>query len=256
MQKILNTTLKNSNVNKFLYNHLIDSFLLNKKEILFYNKLGCPKPFDVTLRDGLQSLSKEQQKTFTLEDKKEIYKIIYLMYQPKNIEIGSIVSKHILPIFSDTLELFSDIENNINDYYNIKTSINNYILIPSREKLIEVIDTPNLNNYSFITSVSDFFQKKNTKKSLNDNDVELNSMINLLENSLVTIFFIVSLSTSNSFCKELAKIISSFGKLFKYCLKLFNFFSFILYLPINLEGLPDAYSCRSTLPPSASSNCS
>jgi hypothetical protein len=60
---------------------------------------------------------------------------------------------------------------------------------------------------------------------------------NLLENSLVTIFFIVSLSTSNSLCKELAKIISFFGKLFKYCLKLFNFFSSILYLPINLEGL-------------------
>ena len=34
-----------------------------------YNDLGCPKPFDVSLRDGLQSLSKDKTTHFTLEKK-------------------------------------------------------------------------------------------------------------------------------------------------------------------------------------------
>ena len=144
-----------------------------------YNKLGRPQPFDVTLRDGLQSLSKEEQSMYTLEKKKEIYEKINLTYQPKNIEIGSIVSDRVLPIFLDTLELFSYVEN----VYNKKYSLKNYILIPNKDKLLEVINVPSLNNFSFITSVSDVFQKKNTKKSLDENDDELNLMINLLESS-------------------------------------------------------------------------
>jgi isopropylmalate/homocitrate/citramalate synthase len=176
------------NVNDGLYNPFIKLGLLSKKEFMLYNKLGCPKPFDVTLRDGLQSLSKEQQQIYTLEKKKKLYEKINLIYQPKSIEFGSIVSKNILPIFSDTLELFNYIENN--DYNsdndnkdNNGCSTKNYILIPSREKLLKVINIPNLNNFSFITSVSDVFQKKNTKKSLYDNDNELNCMIDLLDNS-------------------------------------------------------------------------
>jgi isopropylmalate/homocitrate/citramalate synthase len=133
-----------------------------------YNQLGSPKPFDVTLRDGLQSLSKEEQKIYTLEKKKELYEKINLIYHPKNIEIGSIVSPRVLPIFSDTLELFNDIENS----YDKKHSSKNYILIPTKDKLLEVIDIPHLNNFSFITSVSDVFQKKNTCiKRLNSRSV-------------------------------------------------------------------------------------
>jgi isopropylmalate/homocitrate/citramalate synthase len=149
-----------------------------------YNQLGRPLPFDVTLRDGLQSLSKEEQSMYTLEKKKEIYEKINLTYQPKNIEIGSIVSERVLPIFLDTLELFSYVEN----VYNKKYSIKNYILVPNKDKLLEVINVPSLNNFSFITSVSDVFQKKNTKKSLDENDNELNLMINLLNNSQKVIF--------------------------------------------------------------------
>ena len=39
------------------------------KYIDIYNLLGKPRPFDVTLRDGLQGLSKEEQKLFTTEEK-------------------------------------------------------------------------------------------------------------------------------------------------------------------------------------------
>ena len=175
---LLKKTPKVSTASYFFLN------LFSEKFISVYNQLGCPLPFDVTLRDGLQSLSKEEQSMYTLEKKKEIYEKINLTYQPKNIEIGSIVSERVLPIFLDTLELFSYVEN----VYNKKYSSKNYILIPNKDKLLEVINVPSLNNFSFITSVSDVFQKKNTKKSLDENDNELNLMINLLNNSQKVIF--------------------------------------------------------------------
>jgi isopropylmalate/homocitrate/citramalate synthase len=173
MLPLLKSIPKVSNTQFFYCNLFSEKF--NK----IYNQLGCPKPFDVTLRDGLQSLSKEEQKTYTLEKKKELYEKINLIHNPKNIEIGSIVSPRVLPIFSDTLDLFEHIGNVYNKYHTSK----NYILIPTKDKLLEVIDVPHLNNFSFITSVSDVFQKKNTKKNLDENVDELNSMIGLLQKS-------------------------------------------------------------------------
>ena len=173
MMPLFKKISKGLTTQNFYFNLFIEKFNT------IYNELGRPQPFDVTLRDGLQSLSKEEQKLYTLEKKKEIYEKINLIYKPKNIEIGSIVSTRVLPIFLDTLELFSYVEN----IHNKKYSSKNYILIPNKDKLLEVINFPFLNNFSFITSVSDAFQKKNTKKSLDENDNELNSMINLLETS-------------------------------------------------------------------------
>jgi hypothetical protein len=53
----------------------------------FYQSLGQPKPFDVTLRDGLQGLTKEEQKDYTFEKKINLYKEILLNHNPKNFEI-------------------------------------------------------------------------------------------------------------------------------------------------------------------------
>jgi hydroxymethylglutaryl-CoA lyase len=180
MLHLLKKTPTNQKTQIFCHNPFVEWCSLNVKSYQFYNNLGRPEPFDVTLRDGLQSLTKEEQKVYTLEKKKEIYENINLIYQPKNIEIGSIVSSRVLPIFSDTIDLFNHIEKNKN---NKKNSPKNYILIPTAEKLLEVIDVPNLNNFSFITSVSEKFQNKNTKKNLHENDYEINYMINLLKNS-------------------------------------------------------------------------
>ena len=161
MLHLINKTSKNQITPVFCHNPFVEWCSLNVKSTMLYNKLGCPEPFDVTLRDGLQSLSKEEQKIYTLEKKKEIYEKINLTYQPKNIEIGSIVSSRVLPMFSNTLELFSFVEKNKNKK---KYNPTNFILIPTAEKLLEVIDVPNLNNFSFITSVSESFQKKKYKK--------------------------------------------------------------------------------------------
>ena len=104
--------------------------LTNSKFKEQYYKLGKPEPFDVTLRDGLQSLSKEQY--YTMEYKLELYKNIVRIYEPENIEIGSIVSEKVLPVFSDTLNIYDSITNQ-------KNNKNNYILIPNRRNLSKII---------------------------------------------------------------------------------------------------------------------
>ena len=68
--------------------------LSNYKFGKLYNDLGKPKPFDVTLRDGLQALSKEEQTAFTRYEKIKLYNNIISIHNPKHIEIGSIVSEN------------------------------------------------------------------------------------------------------------------------------------------------------------------
>jgi len=155
-------------------------FAINNNFKIFYNKLGPPQLFDVTLRDGLQGLSKEQQIDFTFKNKKDLYNEIVVIHNPKKIEIGSIVSKKVLPIFEDTLEFFNYIkEQNVS----VKTEIDQqqqpecFILIPNYAKLQEVINNESINNFSFITSVSNSFQLKNTKMSLTETDQDLYKMM-------------------------------------------------------------------------------
>ena len=109
------------------------------------------KLFDVTLRDGLQSVSK----IYSLTEKKEIlYNII--IKRPQAIEIGSIVSPKILPQMNNSLELYQEAQE-----YNaiLENPIDLYLLIPNLKGL-ELASMNNVNNFSFITSVSDSFQKK------------------------------------------------------------------------------------------------
>lgn len=143
----------------------------NKKYIDLYIKLGRPTPFDVTLRDGLQSLSKEEKENYTTNKKIEIYNHIIEKHNVKNIEIGSIVSKKVLPIFNDTLNLHDYIDLQ-QKWYEPYVNRNNYVLIPNEKNLDKIINT-NINNYSLITSVSNNFQLKNTKMNLLECDNEL-----------------------------------------------------------------------------------
>ena len=109
------------------------------------------KLFDVTLRDGLQSVSK----IYNLTEKKEILRNIILK-RPQAIEIGSLVSSKILPQMNNSLELYQE-----GKEYNaiLGNSIDVYLLIPNLKGL-ELASMNNIHNFSFITSVSDSFQKK------------------------------------------------------------------------------------------------
>ena len=132
------------------------------------------KLFDVTLRDGLQSISK----IYNLTEKKEILQNIILK-RPQAIEIGSIVSPKILPQMNNSLELYQEAKQ-----YNIilGDSIDLYLLIPNLKGL-ELASMNDIDNFSFITSVSDSFQKKNIGKTLVETKGELRQMI---ENDIIT----------------------------------------------------------------------
>ena len=127
----------------------------------FYCRLGEPQPFDVTLRDGLQGLPKDIQKHYITNDKLKMYHNIIFNYKPINIEIGSIVSEKVLPIFKDTL----DILNTLNTFDTHPLDSNNkYILVANKEHMKKVIDNPSINHFSFI-SFSFGKNKKRDKQS-------------------------------------------------------------------------------------------
>lgn len=133
-------------------------------------KLLRVRPFDVTLRDGLQGLTHDEQLNFTTEFKKQLYKEITEKYNPKNLEIGSCVNTKIFPIFRDTQDLFNSIQDNKNKY----------ILVPNQEHLTKALNF-GVRNFSFVTSVSNSFQLKNTNMTIRENFNNLNNMIHFLD---------------------------------------------------------------------------
>lgn len=95
------------------YPKCINSFtkvLFSEPELftkLMDKKLTNIRLFDVTLRDGLQGLSRRDQEILPIQDKMKIYKNIIYNYNPKKMEVGSLVNKKILPVFKDTEKLFN-----------------------------------------------------------------------------------------------------------------------------------------------------
>lgn len=151
-----------------------------------YDNIGSPKPFDITLLDGIITLNKYQISQLKTNHKFNYYHIINFHYHPKNIEIGAFASKKVFPIFKDTNELIKKITE-----YNFESqSLNNfnipnvYVVIPN-EKQFNLIysENNNINNYSFITSISNSFQLKNTKMSLRDSFNDINNIIIRLDDS-------------------------------------------------------------------------
>ena len=147
---------------KFIYPKCYNSFKLwlnsNKKFKQIFNEIGNPRIFDVSLRDGIQSLNNQEQKKFTTEYKLSLYKEILDKHNPNAIEVGSLVSPKVLPILSDSLIIY--------EKTSLITDIN-YLLVPNSVKLKDAINI-GCNNISVITSVSESFQLANTKKTINE----------------------------------------------------------------------------------------
>jgi len=141
------------------------------------------KLFDVTLRDGLQSLTK----IYSLAEKTEILRNIIVNRYPSAIEVGSIVSPKILPQMSESIELFHEAQ-----FINIIIArpIDLYMLTPNL-KSVNIASDHNITNFSFITSVSNAFQKKNTNKNLTEikNEIELMmKRVTLIQDSKVKLY--------------------------------------------------------------------
>ncbi len=125
----------------------------NSKYLQIYKKLGSPRPFDVSLRDGLQS-SKEHIET---KDKFDLFVKSCEDFNPQAVEIGSLVSPKILPMLADSAELYKMAKP--------IAPMPLYMLVPSSSKLVDVVEL-GCTHISLITSVSEEFQLANTKKTL------------------------------------------------------------------------------------------
>jgi hydroxymethylglutaryl-CoA lyase len=141
---------------------ILKSILECPKKTSIYKRIN-PILFDVSLRDGIQNASKDRYNT---NIKKEIFKNIVKEFNTPKIEVGSLVNPKLLPIMNDTIELHTYASKNIN------TDV--YVLIPSMKKLFYAFEN-NIKNFSFITSVSEQFQMRNAKCSIQEtkNDFEL-----------------------------------------------------------------------------------
>jgi hydroxymethylglutaryl-CoA lyase len=149
----------------------------HSKTKLCYNKPCKPpctktnaniKPiiFDVSLRDGLQGANPLDFPTFK---KSEILHAIHQKYTPAKLEIGSFVSPKVLPIMSDTAKLLELVHSSVKDTTDI------YALVPNKIGLLNAIKS-GFTNFSFITSVSNAFQVKNTGRNLTVKKYELEEM--------------------------------------------------------------------------------
>lgn len=130
------------------------------------------KLFDVSLRDGLQTW----KDIVPLSKKCNMLTNIMKNHNPDYMEIGSIVSPKVLPQFEDSIPLYRW----ANTMYTGKEF---YILTPNCKAVKTAIEN-DISNLSFITSVSDEFQKKNIRKSLEDTKIELDKMFNEVDKSI------------------------------------------------------------------------
>ncbi len=131
--------------------------------------------FDVSMRDGLQTF------TNVLSTNKKILMINQLIYDkdPEILEIGSIVSQKVLPQFHDSLEIYT--------WAKFEYPDKEFYLLTPNEKGVKIAIENEVSNLSFITSVSDSFQVKNIKKTLDATKEELDSMYNMaLESEMIS----------------------------------------------------------------------
>ena len=141
----------------------------NIKYVEIYNSMRRPRPFDVSLRDGLQSIPKLQQINYSFKDKIKLLNNILEEQNPSSIEIGSLVSPKILPIFNNSKKLYEYSKKNFSEF-------ENFLLIPTSKKLNELLELE-CNNICLITSVSEEFQKKNVKMNLEETKQDILSII-------------------------------------------------------------------------------
>ena len=128
--------------------------------------------FDVTLRDGLQSIPK----IYSLAEKMDLGLDIIANRNPYAIEVGSIVSPKIVPQMKNSIDFFQTFSSTYGTY----KPIDIYVLTPNY-KSVQFAAKNDVCNYSFITSVSNMFQKKNINLTISDTKSEINQMVDLVK---------------------------------------------------------------------------
>ena len=151
-----------------------------------YDFIGSPKPTDVTFLDGVTMLNNMQQSQMNTKVKLNYYCQTAYNYQCKNIEVGSVASLKLLPSFSDVIELNKKIKyiyKDVNPLSQVQIP-KLYVLIPSEKQFDKILpEIKYIDNFSFTTSVSDAYQIRNTKMTVNDNIQNIANMMIRLDES-------------------------------------------------------------------------
>lgn len=174
---------------------------MNVDTAMFIDKI---KLFDVSLRDGIQMAD---PKDYPLHFKQKIFTSILTTHCPDAIEIGSM--SRALPIMADSLELADyafDVSREAADMLDYRPPPKLYLLVPNAKGFEKALDhfakkkyPHNCMNFSWITSVSDGFQYKNTGKTLDEQKVELirmRNMIRRLPNKAISVSTLIKLYIS------------------------------------------------------------
>jgi len=135
-----------------------------------------PQLFDVSLRDGIQNAD---PLVWTTDKKTEMFRHIVATEKPQYMEVGSVVSQKVLPILGDSLYIHSYTTSYLTAH-SAGTSPRIYMLVPSLSKL-HIAISHGVRNVSFITSVSESFQKRNTRHTLEETKAELKNMCEILK---------------------------------------------------------------------------
>ena len=136
-------------------------------------KIPSPIVFDVSMRDGIQGANPID---YPSNKKLDILSRICKEYSPHKIEVGSFVSPKVLPIMGDTAKIFKAMPV---IFEKTGKTADIYALVPNKVGLLNAIQC-GFTNFSFITSVSNAFQLKNTGKNLLHKKTELQEMMNYI----------------------------------------------------------------------------
>jgi isopropylmalate/homocitrate/citramalate synthase len=129
------------------------------------------RKFDVTMRDGLESIPKK----YTLDDKKAILNKLMNVYKPEALEIGSLISSKLYPQMNKSYELY----NYANNLYNKNQKVCDfYLLIPPTYKHLNSAIKKNIRNISLVTSVSDKYQKQTYNQSIEETKDIIKNVLN------------------------------------------------------------------------------
>lgn len=149
--------------------NILEQIYNNKALSQLYNRIN-PILFDVTLRDGIQTM-----KSMRTNVKMSHFNNIITNMSPQKIEVGSLVSNKILPIMSDTPEFYKECINKIHFINNEKKFCcedfnipDIYVLIPPTKNKIQKASFIGAKNISIMSSVSESFMYKNTRMSIDD----------------------------------------------------------------------------------------
>ena len=127
--------------------------------------------FDVTMRDGLQSI-----KTFIpLERKKEMVIDLLSKYSIDSIEIGSLVSAKAMPQMSTSADLFKFTTDYVWDSGYLNPKI--FMLVPPKFERFAQAHELGVRHISVMSSVSDAFQNKNVRQNAAQTHTTINNAL-------------------------------------------------------------------------------